>query len=180
MEKLPCSDKLFPFSAVCAERNAWRRAGRRVVLTNGCFDLLHPGHLLLLEQAKALGDVLVVALNADCSVRALKGPSRPILGEELRAYALGCLRSVDRIFLFDGTRVAEEIHALAPDIYVRAEDRTVANLNSAELMALRAVGTRIEFVPFLPSLSTTALVEKICSTAGLARGSERLGEQNDR
>jgi rfaE bifunctional protein nucleotidyltransferase chain/domain len=132
-----------------------------VVLTNGCFDLLHPGHLFLLERARSFGDVLVVALNTDRSVRALKGPERPILPEQLRAYALGCLRSVDRIFLFDGTRVTEEIRALAPDAYVRAADRAEGDLDSAELRALREVGAQITFVPFLPGLSTTALVEEI-------------------
>ena len=154
-------DRLLPFPEVCAQREVWRREGKRVVLTNGCFDLLHPGHLYLLEQARERGDVRVVALNADCSVRALKGPERPILPERLRAYALGCLRSVDRIFLFDGTRVTVEIRALAPDAYVRAADRTVADLDSAELRALREVGARIEFVPFLPSFSTTALVSRL-------------------
>jgi rfaE bifunctional protein nucleotidyltransferase chain/domain len=163
MDEPPASDRLFPFAEVCTQREAWRREGKRVVLTNGCFDLLHPGHLYLLERAKKRGDFLVVALNADRSVRALKGPERPILPEQLRAYALGSLRAVDRIFLFDGTRIPEEIRALAPDAYVRAADRTVTDLDSAELRALREIGAQIEFVPFLPSLSTTALVRRIRS-----------------
>ncbi|MDR3117667.1 MAG: adenylyltransferase/cytidyltransferase family protein [Puniceicoccales bacterium] len=154
-------DRLLSFPDACAQRESWRREGRCVVLTNGCFDLLHPGHLHLLERAREFGDALVVALNADRSVRELKGPERPILSERLRAYALGCLRSVDRIFLFDGSRVTEEIRAFAPDVYVRAADRTVVDLDSAELRALREVGARIEFVPFLPSLSTTALVSRL-------------------
>jgi rfaE bifunctional protein nucleotidyltransferase chain/domain len=157
-----------PFLQICALRERWRRMGRRVVLTNGCFDLLHPGHLFLLQQAATFGDRLIVALNGDRSVRALKGAERPIIGQDLRAYALRAVRWVDGVFLFDGTRVVEEIRALAPDVYVRAADRGVADLDSQELRALRAVGARIEFVPFLSGFSTTGLVSSICSTQQLA------------
>jgi rfaE bifunctional protein nucleotidyltransferase chain/domain len=132
-----------------------------VVLTNGCFDLLHPGHMFLLEQASRLGDRLLVALNSDGSVRSLKGPSRPILSQDLRAYALASLRAVDGVFIFDGTRVTEEIFALAPNAYVRAADRRVEDLDSRELQALRAVGAEIHFVDFLPHFSTTAIVQRI-------------------
>jgi rfaE bifunctional protein nucleotidyltransferase chain/domain len=150
-----------PFGEVCALRKRWREAGRRVVLTNGCFDMLHPGHLHLLRRAAEFGDVLVVALNSDASVRALKGPHRPILSENFRARALAAVRWVSAVFLFDGTRVVEEIRALVPDVYVRATDRPLASFDSAELLALRDVGTTINFVDFLPGFSTTALIEKI-------------------
>jgi rfaE bifunctional protein nucleotidyltransferase chain/domain len=132
-----------------------------VVLTNGCFDLLHSGHIFLLQQAAQFGDRLVVALNSDDSVRSLKGPERPILPQKLRAYALRSLRWVDGLFLFDGTRADGEIRAFAPDVYVRAADRAIDELDSKELRALRAVGARIEFVPFLDGFSTTGLLERI-------------------
>ncbi|MDR2664033.1 MAG: adenylyltransferase/cytidyltransferase family protein [Puniceicoccales bacterium] len=150
-----------PFLQLCAERERWRREGRRVVLTNGCFDLLHPGHLFLLQQAAGFGDRLAVALNSDSSVRALKGPDRPTIPQKLRAYALRALRWVDGLFLFDGTQADEEIRTFAPDVYVRANDRTLADLDSKELRALRAVGARIELVPFLPGFSTSSLLARI-------------------
>jgi rfaE bifunctional protein nucleotidyltransferase chain/domain len=148
-------------STLCEERQRWQLGGKRLVLTNGCFDLLHPGHLYLLERAAQMGDVLVVALNSDASVRNLKGPDRPILSEEMRAYTLGCTRFVERIFIFDGTRVTEEIRCLAPDVYVRAADRSPVNLDSKELLALREVGAQIEFVPFLSNFSTTGIIERL-------------------
>jgi D-beta-D-heptose 7-phosphate kinase/D-beta-D-heptose 1-phosphate adenosyltransferase len=154
-------ERFLPFELLCRRREEWRRAGLRVVLTNGCFDLLHPGHIFLLQQAVALGDRLVVALNSDGSVRALKGKQRPILCETLRAYSLLALRSVSAVFLFDGTRVTDEIRALSPDAYVRAADRTIQDLDSKELRALRSVGARIHFVDFLPGFSTTATIARL-------------------
>ncbi|MDR0679187.1 MAG: adenylyltransferase/cytidyltransferase family protein [Puniceicoccales bacterium] len=158
---LPALPGATPFSELCSERERWRREGRRIVLTNGCFDLLHSGHIFLLQQAARFGDRLVVALNSDDSVRTLKGPGRPILSQELRAYALHSVRWVDGLFIFDGTRADREIRAFAPDVYVRARDRTVSDLDSKELRALRAVGARIEFVSLLAGFSTTSLLERI-------------------
>jgi rfaE bifunctional protein nucleotidyltransferase chain/domain len=115
----------------------------------------------LLSQAATFGDSLWVALNSDDSVRQLKGPTRPIYGETLRAFTLGSLRVVDGIFLFDGKNVVEEIKKFSPDVYVRAADRTLQDLDSKELQALRNVGARIEFVNFLPNFSTTRIVQHI-------------------
>lgn len=153
--------KLFPFDEVCRLRESWRAEGHRVALTNGCFDLLHPGHLFLLEQAAQFGQRLIVALNSDGSVRTLKGAGRPILHEYLRAYSLSAVRWVDAVFLFDGTRAVEEIRRLKPDVYVRAADRTVTDLDSRELRALGEVNATIEFVEFFPNLSTTAIVREV-------------------
>lgn len=153
--------KLLSLPEAVARREAWRAAGRRVVLTNGVFDLLHTGHLYYLQKAKVLGDVLLIALNGDASVRAIKGPLRPVQTEEQRAYALGALAAIDGIVLFHTPRLTTEIHALRPDVYCKAGDYTLEKLNPEERAALQAVGARIEFLPFLPGFSTTQLIAKI-------------------
>lgn len=146
---------------IVTRREAWRAAGRRVVLTNGIFDLLHTGHLYYLQKARSLGDALMVALNSDVSTRALKGPARPVQTEEQRAYALAALACVDAVFIFNTPRLDAEIRAVKPDIYTKAGDYTLEKLDPGERAALRAVGAKIEFLPFLPGFSTTALIAKI-------------------
>jgi rfaE bifunctional protein nucleotidyltransferase chain/domain len=147
------------------EAQAWREqarsAGRSVVLTNGVFDLLHTGHLFYLKQARALGDALIIALNSDASVRALKGPLRPVQTEEQRAYALGALECVDAVVIFREPRLTGEIRALRPDVYCKAGDYTLEKLNPEERRALEEVGTKIAFLPFLPGFSTTQLIGRI-------------------
>jgi rfaE bifunctional protein nucleotidyltransferase chain/domain len=153
--------KLHSLAGAVAWREQQRAAGRRVVLTNGVFDLLHTGHLYYLQQARRLGDALLIALNADASVRALKGPTRPVQTEEQRAYALAALACVDAIVIFGAPRLTAEIHALRPDVYCKAGDYTLEKLNAEERGALQAGGARIEFLPFLPGFSTTTLIAKI-------------------
>jgi rfaE bifunctional protein nucleotidyltransferase chain/domain len=153
--------KLRSLNDAVAWRERERQAGRRVVLTNGVFDLLHTGHLFYLKKARELGDVLIIALNADASVRALKGPTRPVQSEEQRAYALGALECVDAIVIFAQPRLTGEIHALRPDVYCKAGDYTLDKLNPEERDALQKVGARIEFLPFLPGFSTTNLIARI-------------------
>ena len=153
--------KLFALEGAVARREALRAAGKRVVLTNGVFDLLHTGHLFYLQQARALGDALFIALNADASVRALKGPTRPIQSEEQRAYALAALACVDGVFIFRTPRLDGEIRALRPDVYTKAGDYTLATLDPGERGALEAVGAEIRFMPFLAGFSTTNLIAKI-------------------
>ncbi len=138
-----------------------------MVLTNGVFDLLHAGHLYCLQAARALGDVLVVALNGDASVRALKGPSRPIQSEDVRAYALAATSCVDGIVIFAEPRLTAEIRALRPDVYCKAGDYDLGRLDRAERAALDEVGARIEFVPFLPGFSTTELIRRIAAAGGI-------------
>ncbi len=135
--------------------------GKRVVLTNGVFDLLHTGHLYYLKQARALGDALIIALNADASTRALKGPTRPVQDETQRAYALAALECVDAIVVFGAPRLTAEIRALQPDIYCKAGDYTLEKLNPEERAALESVGAQIQFMPFLPGFSTTNLIARI-------------------
>jgi rfaE bifunctional protein nucleotidyltransferase chain/domain len=153
--------KLHTLAGAVAWREAQRAAGRRIVLTNGVFDLLHTGHLYYLQRARALGDALIIALNADASVRVLKGPARPVQSEEQRAYALAALACIDAVVIFRAPRLTAEIHALRPDVYCKAGDYTLEKLNAEERAALEAVGARIEFLPFLPGFSTTQLIARI-------------------
>jgi rfaE bifunctional protein nucleotidyltransferase chain/domain len=151
-------------------RRGLARKGGVFVLTNGVFDVLHPGHASYLEKARRLAGprgMLFVALNSDRSVRALKGPRRPVLDERSRAYTLSQLRSVDGIVIFRGMRLAREIEALRPDIYCKAGDYTLATLDPSELSALRRAGSRIVFLPFLRGFSTTALVKRIGAAGSL-------------
>ena len=148
-----------------AELLAWRHQaatdGRRVVLTNGCFDLLHRGHLTYLQQSAALGDLLVVAVNSDASVRELKGADRPLNHELDRAYALACLRSVDATFIFQGPRLSAEIAAIQPDIYTKAGDYTIETIDASERAALLAGGVEIRFLPFVQGHSTTSHIQRL-------------------
>lgn len=153
--------KLMSLADAVAWREQRRKAGARVVLTNGVFDLLHTGHLYYLRQARALGDALIIALNADASVRALKGPARPVQSEEQRAYALGALSCVDAITVFREPRLTREIQVLRPDVYCKAGDYTLEKLDPGERAALESVGASIQFLPFLPGFSTTQLIERI-------------------
>lgn len=146
-------------------RRRLQEAGRKLVLTNGCFDLLHTGHLYYLREAKEQGDALWVAINSDESVRQLKGPSRPIQEEQERAYSLAALEFVDGVFVFRTPRLADEIRAVAPDVYVKAGDYNLDTLNAEERAALEEVGAKISFLRFLPGFSTTALIEKIRAAA---------------
>jgi rfaE bifunctional protein nucleotidyltransferase chain/domain len=156
--------RLVSLRRAVAIRRKLERGGGTFVLTNGVFDLLHPGHVSYLESARRLAGrtgLLFVALNSDRSVRELKGPSRPILDEGSRAYALAQLRSVDGVVVFRGRRLAREIAALRPDVYCKAGDYTLAKLDPSERAALEKAGSRIVFLPFLHGFSTTKLLQRI-------------------
>ena len=158
--------KLFPsLEAAVARREALAREGKKLVLTNGCFDLLHCGHVFYLRDAAALGDELWIGLNGAESVRALKGPTRPVQGDLERAFVLGALGFVSGIFFFHTPRLDAEIRALRPDVYAKAGDYTLETLNPDERAALESCGARIEFLPFLPGFSTTSLIGKISAAA---------------
>jgi len=158
--------KLLTLEDAVVARAALRESGRRLVLTNGVFDLLHPGHLYSLAAARALGDALFIAINSDESVRSLKGPTRPILNETQRAYALAALECVDGIVIFNTERLTAEIRALAPDVYAKAGDYTLETLNPEERAALEECGAEIQFLPFLEGFSTTTLIRKIHESGG--------------
>ncbi len=147
-----------------AWRESLRAAGKKLVVTNGCFDLLHRGHAEYLAQSRALGDALLVLVNSDASVRALKGPSRPVVDEFSRALLLCSLRAVDAAVIFDAPRCHRELAALAPDIYVKGGDYTVEQLDPDERAALFAAHTKIVFQPFVDGFSTTRLLDRIKET----------------
>ena len=143
-----------------------RSKGQKVVLTNGCFDLLHRGHLDYLEKSASLGDILIVAVNSDASVRSLKGEGRPLNSAEDRAHALTCLRFVDAAFIFPGLRLSEEILQIQPDIYTKAGDYTPATLDPSERAALDNVGASIHIQPFTAGHSTTSLIKQMEHNTG--------------
>ena len=130
-------------------------------MTNGCFDLLHAGHVEYLAAAKRCGDVLVVALNGDRSVRALKGAGRPLVPQAARAQLLAALAAVDYVVVFNTARVTPVIKALRPDVYVKGGDYTLDTLNAGERRVLEECGTTIKLLHLKPGYSTTALVEKL-------------------
>jgi rfaE bifunctional protein nucleotidyltransferase chain/domain len=136
-----------------------REAGGRVVFTNGCFDLLHPGHVSYLQAARALGDSLVVGLNSDASVSRLKGPLRPIIPEEDRATVLAALESVDAVVVFDEDTPVRLLRELKPAVYAKGGDYRVEDLPEAEVAA--EIGAEVRILPFEPGYSTTALIERI-------------------
>ena len=138
-----------------------REAGGRIVFTNGCFDLLHPGHVSYLRAARALGDALVVGLNSDASVNRLKGPLRPIVPEEDRAAVLAALESVDAVIIFDEDTPVRLLRELRPAVYVKGGDYRVEDLPEAEVAA--EIGAEVRILPFEPGYSTTALIERIRS-----------------
>ena len=148
-----------PLRELAGERARWREAGTRVVFTNGCFDLLHPGHVRLLEAARAEGDRLVVGLNSDASVRRLKGPDRPLLPEGERAETLLALEAVDRVVIYDADTPREVIAALLPDVLVKGADWELGAIVGRE--EVEAAGGRVVRVQLLPGRSTTGLVERI-------------------
>lgn len=157
--------KLLSLDEAVRRREAARQAGEKVVLTNGCFDLLHTGHLYFLKKAAEQGERLYVALNGDASVQALKGPTRPVQNERERAYLLGSLPFIDTLVVFHTPRLTREIEALRPDLYVKAGDYDITSLNPEERAALQAGGAEIRFLPFLEGYSTTALIAKIRAAA---------------
>ncbi|MCD8284270.1 MAG: adenylyltransferase/cytidyltransferase family protein [Opitutae bacterium] len=148
-----------------ARRKVLAREGKKIVLTNGCFDLLHCGHVYYLREAAKLGDELWIGLNGAESVRALKGATRPVQGDLERAFTLAALEFVAGIFLFHTPRLDAEIRLLRPDVYAKAGDYTLETLNPAEREALQSCGAEIRFLPFLPGFSTTNLIKKIAAAS---------------
>jgi len=163
ISELP-NPRLLSLDDAVARRQELRGQGQPVVLTNGCFDLLHTGHVYFLSEAAKLGP-LFIALNTDASVQALKGPTRPVQSVAERAYLLSQLRFVHALITFDTPRLTAEITALQPDIYVKAGDYTLDTLNPEERGALEACGAEIQFLPYLEGYSTTSLIAKISAAA---------------
>lgn len=158
---MSAQDKIITREAVPAWRRALRLAGRQLVVTNGCFDLLHAGHVAYLEAARAEGDALLIGLNGDASVRELKGADRPVVPEKDRATVLAGLGCVDAVCIFPEVRAHDFLTLAEPDIYVKGGDYTLETLNREERHAVEASGGRIVFIPFLAGRSTTGLIAKL-------------------
>ena len=153
--------RIFDAREMSVIRDRMDAEGRRLVFTNGCFDLLHAGHVRYLQQARALGDALVVGLNSDRSVRELKGDGRPLNAQDDRAEVLAALGCVDYVVIFDGKRATELLRAVRPHIYAKGGDYTPDSLDAEERGALEACGAEIEILPLVPGRSTTALLGKM-------------------
>jgi rfaE bifunctional protein nucleotidyltransferase chain/domain len=155
------SAKILTPDQLAAIANSIGAQGRKLVLTNGCFDLLHPGHVRYLQAARALGDALVVAINGDDSVRALNGEGRPLNTERDRAEVVAALECVDHVVIFPEVRVTRVLEKVRPAIYVKGGDYTPATLHPEERAALEKIGTEIRILPFEPGHSTSTLIEKM-------------------
>src|SRR5262245_16458244 len=154
--------KLIDLATLVAVRERYRRAGQTVVWSNGCFDLLHPGHVSSLQSARVLGDVLVVGVNGDASVRAIKGPGRPVLTQHERAAVLSSLECVDHVLIFDDPTPVRVLAAVRPDVQCKgAEYAPPDGRPVPEAATVIGYGGRIEYLPIVPGLSTTDIVGRI-------------------
>lgn len=153
--------KIRPLDALQGEVERLRASGRRVVFTNGCFDLLHPGHARYLCAARALGDYLVVGVNSDRSVRAIKGSGRPVVPEDDRAEMLAALDFVDAVVLFDEDDPLQVIQALCPDVLVKGGDWREQDIVGGDVV--RSAGGEVRRIALVPGRSTSAIIERIRS-----------------
>jgi D-glycero-beta-D-manno-heptose 1-phosphate adenylyltransferase len=154
-------DKIISWDELPAWRAAMRAGGKKLVVTNGCFDLLHLGHVTYLETARNLGDALLVGMNSDTAVRELKGPDRPVNIEGDRAGVLAALESLDGVCIFADKAATRFLAAAQPDIYVKGGDYTLETLNQEERATVEKAGGKIVLIPFVPGKSTTGLLQKI-------------------
>ena len=153
--------KIISADGAAAIAEELRQKGKRLVFTNGCFDILHVGHVRYLAAARAQGDALMVAINGDESVRALKGDGRPLNREAERAELIAALEAVDHVVIFPEVRATALLEQVRPAIYVKGGDYTAATLDQDERSALERAGTEIRILPFEPGYSTSGLVEKM-------------------
>lgn len=156
------SGKIVDLDELARKSRELRAAGRKLVVTNGCFDLLHVGHVRYLRAARKLGDALAVGLNGDRSVRELKGEGRPINNERDRAEVLAALECVDFVSIFQETRATHFLEKVAPSIYAKGGDYSAETLNAEERAVLEKVGAEVRIVPFEQGYSTSELIAKLC------------------
>jgi rfaE bifunctional protein nucleotidyltransferase chain/domain len=154
-------DKIIAWDKLPAWRDTMRTSGKKLVVTNGCFDILHLGHVSYLESARNLGDALLVGVNGDAAARQLKGPGRPVNAEADRAAVLAALASVDGVCIFADKTATKFLSSARPDIYVKGGDYTLDTLNQDERRVVESAGGKIVIFPLVPGKSTTALLEKI-------------------
>ena len=162
--------KLLTREALVRERERLRREGKRFVFTNGCFDLLHPGHVRYLTQAREMGDVLVVALNGDRSVRKIKGEGRPILNEQERAEVISALEAVDFVTIFDEETPRELIAELLPDVLVKGGDWALDQIVGRE--EVEASGGRVVSLPYVEGSSTSEIIDRVAKARRQPDGEE--------
>jgi rfaE bifunctional protein nucleotidyltransferase chain/domain len=155
------SKKIISLAELASAAKEIRQTGKKLVATNGCFDLLHVGHVRYLKSARQLGDALAVGLNGDRSVRELKGLGRPINNEKDRAEVLAALEYVDLVVVFPEVRATHFLELAKPDIYVKGGDYTADTLDPEERAAIEKAGAEIRFVPFEPGYSTSQLIQQL-------------------
>lgn len=146
-------------TALLNEIPKWRENNQKIILTNGCFDLLHVGHLRTFREAKKMGDLLIVGINSDRSVQALKGATRPIINEKDRAEMVSGLKPVDYVIIFDEDTVAHLLEIIKPHVYVKGRDYTLENLPEKETII--KLGIEVKFIPLVAGISTTEIVKRI-------------------
>ena len=156
------ADKIKDLPAAARQVAEWKQQGKRVVFTNGCFDLLHLGHVDYLEKARNLGDVLVVGLNTDDSVSRFKGPQRPIQDQVSRSRVMAALQSVDLVVFFNEDTPINLISALVPQVLVKGSDYLAENIVGADVV--KSAGGEVKTIEFVPGYSTSRIVEKIKTT----------------
>jgi rfaE bifunctional protein nucleotidyltransferase chain/domain len=154
-------DKIVPWDQLPEWRAAFRVNGKKLVVTNGCFDILHLGHVTYLESARRLGDALLVGVNGDAATRQLKGAGRPVNLETDRAAVLAALASLDGVCIFTEPTAVKFLAAARPDVYVKGGDYTLDTLNQTERQTVEQAGGKIMIIPLVAGKSTTALLEKI-------------------
>jgi rfaE bifunctional protein nucleotidyltransferase chain/domain len=158
------TDKIKTLGEMIRVRDRFRKEGKMLVFTNGCFDILHVGHVRYLNQARELGDVLVVAVNSDRSVRAIKGNGRPIVSESERAEVLSALASVDYVFLFDDPTPQQVIDAIVPDILVKGADWGISEIVGRE--TVERAGGVVRNIPLVDGSSTTQIIARVMESFG--------------
>lgn len=162
----PHAAKIRNLAELVRLRDGWRREGRKLVWTNGCFDLLHAGHARSLHDARALGDILIVGINSDASVRALKGAARPLMCEQDRAELLAALADVDYVTVFSEPDPAAALSLLQPDIHCKGAEYADGSRPIPERAVVEGYGGQVRFLPLHPGRSTTGLIERLLASSG--------------
>jgi D-beta-D-heptose 7-phosphate kinase/D-beta-D-heptose 1-phosphate adenosyltransferase len=161
MIRMNFREKILSWEQLKNWREGVRAQGKRLVVTNGCFDLLHLGHVTYLEAARNQGDALLVGVNSDASVRAIKGPSRPVNAEQDRAAVLAALASVDGVLVFHEPNAMRLLTMVQPDIYAKGGDYTIDTINQEERRLVESMGGKVVVLGGVPGKSTTGLLEKM-------------------
>lgn len=163
---------VLPLAELLTLREGWKREGKTVVWTNGVFDLVHAGHVRSLSDAKALGDILIVGVNSDSSVKKNKGPLRPVISEQDRAELLAALKPVDYVTIFDDTEPSAILSQLRPDIHCKGAEYADGSRPIPERAVVEAYGGRVVFLPFHAGRSTTDLIRRTASAIDSERSAQ--------